>query len=189
MYQPSDYLEAIKTTLGNLIIWKDDQEQEHSFQVEDYAEFGRININRRTLFIELSKAKGTNTYPDGRVYEDMDVAIHAVFPNSVDYAAKQANNCSFDIRDLVVLDVGPKVDRSPRWSWGLDSDSTEKPQNVDRMPSIYATGNKGYEGWCVTFVQRVIYGEPDAEEESRESIYIATNDSVDNPDDYEELNT
>ncbi|MEZ8201684.1 MULTISPECIES: hypothetical protein [Vibrio] len=188
VWLPSEYLEAVKTTLASLVIWKDENGQEQLFNVVDYAEFGRIEIQQRTIFVEVSKAKGTYTYPDGRIYEDLDVAIHAVFPNSVPFSGKQANDCSFGIRDQVVLDLGPKINRMPRWYWGLHEESVEKPENVDRMPSIFANGDNGYEGWCVTFVQKVIYGSPMEEAETRDSIYIATNDNIDNGDNYEELN-
>ena len=188
VFLPSEYTDALKAMLENLLVWKDENEHEQPFKVVDYAEFGRIEIKQRTAFVEVLKAKGTNTYRDGRIYEDLDVTIHAVFPNSVPYSSKHANDCSFGIRDQIVLDVGPKNGRVPRWRWGLHSESVEKPENVDRMPSMFANGDTGYEGWCVTFVQKVIYGSPMKEGEVRDSIYIAINENIDDGDSYEELN-
>lgn len=186
--QPSDYLDAIKTKLESLLAYKDEQGAVVPFFVEAYSEFGKTALSKPSAFIEITKAKGTLTRRDGRIYEVLDVAIHSVFPNSMPNSGVLANNSSFDIREIIILDLGAKDNqRLPHWRWQLHSDTVKRPENVDRMPSMFADGAEGYEAWCVSFTQEVTYGPIKPAEAARESIFIACNDDIDDADKYQEL--
>ncbi len=183
---PSDYLNAMTETLEALLNVKS-----KTFDVYDYGEFGRQEISKPTIVLEYHKAPGNNREPDGRVYEELEVWIHCVIPASMPYADRTASDLSFDIRNKVLADIGstvPNAERYPRWNWGLDSDSVRRPTNIDRQPSLFKDGDKGYSAWAATFLQRVIYGDVDDDEESRDGISFAVNDSVDDPNSYQELN-
>ena len=178
VHQPSDYQDAIKSKLEALLAYKTEAGDIVPFSVVTYSEFGKSTIINPSIFIEVTKAKGTGTKADGRVYEVLDVALHSVFPNSIPFASKLADNSSFDIREIIILDTAPKKDRTAHWRWELAADSVTRPENVDRMPSIFMSGNEGYEGWCVSFVQEVTYGKA-TEDEVRESMFFAFNDNAD----------
>lgn len=180
--RPSDYLDAMKTTIGGLLNGDSD-----CFDVYDYGEFGRKEIKRPTVVLEYYKAPGTNRESDGRVYEDLEVWIHCVFPSSVEHAERKAADLSFEIRSSVLLDQPSVINgesRYPRWNWGLDKESVRRPANIDRQASMFKNGDKGYEAWAVTFIQRVIYGAVDDSEETRDGISYSTNENIDNPDSY-----
>lgn len=184
--KPSDYLDAMKKTIRDLLNADSDL-----FDVYDYGEFGRKEIKRPAVVLEYYEAPGTNRESDGRIYENLEVWIHCVFPSSVDYAERKAADLSFEIRSSIVSDQGSTKDgqqRYPRWNWGLAIDSVRRPSNIVRQASMFKNGDKGYEAWAVTFIQRVIYEEVDDEEEVRDGISYSCNDNIDDPDSYQELN-
>jgi|GEM_PF-5496604 len=187
VHKPSDYLDAMAATFDSLLNAENDK-----FDVYDYGDFGRIDINRPTILLEYYKAPGDNRMPDGRLYEDLEVWVHCVFPASVKQAERQAADLSFEMRSKVICDVpstnDPEKIRYPRWNWGLAPETVNRPSNIDRQPSLFKDGDKGYEAWAVTFIQRVIYGSANDEQEAREGISFSVNDDVDNPDSYKALN-
>lgn len=184
--KPSDYLDAMEATFASLLNAEKDK-----FDVYDYGDFGRIDITRPTILLEYYKAPGDNRMSDGRLYEDLEVWVHCVFPASVKQAERKAADLSFEMRSKVICDVpstnDPEEIRYPRWNWGLAPGTVHRPTNIDRQPSLFKDGDKGYEAWAVTFIQRVIYGSVDDTQETREGISFAVNDDVDNPDSYKEI--
>lgn len=187
--QPSDYEDAIQQKLESLLVFKSDEAGAEfvPFFIEAYAEFGKTAIEKPSVFIDVTKAKGSFTHADGRTYENLEVSLHIVFPNAFPFASKLANNASFDVRDLIVVDNGPKEGRVPNWCWGLANGVVERPVNIDRMPSMFLDGDDGYDSWCVSFVQKVVYGPLAKDEPVRTSIFFALNDDINDKDKYQEL--
>ncbi|EOV3439725.1 hypothetical protein ACOW85_000167 [Vibrio parahaemolyticus] len=180
--KPSDYLVAVSATFHQLLNSEKDR-----FDIYDYGEFGRKDITRPTIVVEYYKAPGINREPDGRLYEDLEMWVHCVYPSSIPKAEQKAADLSFEIRSSVIADVPstrPEKVRVPRWNWGLASDSVRRPTNIDRQASMFKNGDKGYEAWAVTFIQRVIYGDVNDDEDTRDQIAISFNDHVDDPDSY-----
>ncbi|TDF41896.1 hypothetical protein EYS14_03370 [Alteromonadaceae bacterium M269] len=120
-------------------------------------------IDKSTFLIEFERGTGHELNHKGQYGHCYFVAVHVLISNGHKRAALAAMNVCADVERLVHYN-----------SFGIDTDSINKPEDVTSEPSMFSKGEGGYEGWTVSWKQTLYLGETE-EEEPRQGIRWAIN--------------
>lgn len=176
--QPSDVFDAIAATL---------QERIAGITIGNYDEFGGI-VGDAMVLIEFEQASPVPGSNDGRPGDRHRITLHGLVARHRRRAPVEALNLASAIS---------RVARDARYCrWGFSSKAIRAPENVASSPSVFMEGERGYDGWGVSFEQIVYLGDPAPDPEATPlgdpgmpMIVWNANDpddprDIDNPDDY-----
>jgi hypothetical protein len=137
--KPSDLFFAI----GDAILAAD-----IGVQVGNYDDFDGT-VKDATVLIEFERTSPAGRTNDGRKAHLVTVTLHAVVARWRAHSTLEATNLAGVLADLA------KDNR-----WGLPGLQCGVPQDLYTSPSMFQTGQSGYDAWGTTFTQIIGVGSP-----------------------------
>lgn len=169
---PADLFFAIGDTLLELI---------PEITVGNYDEFDKP-VGDATVLIEFERTMPATRGHDGRYAHDLAITLHAVVARWRRWAPLEAVNLATVIERIV---------DDNRWSLPPGQCEPPDPETLHSAPSIFQTGERGYEAWGVHFRQTIYLGESWAEEDpvttAPGGLAYAWQVDIDDPDNYHPL--
>lgn len=137
--KPSDLFFAI----GDAILAAD-----LGVDVGNYDDFSGV-VGDATVLIEIERNGSGNRANDGRAAHDLTISLHGVVARWRAHSPLEAVNLASLLKDLATDN-----------RWGLPGLQCDIPRNVEAVPSMFSTGESGYNAWAATFTQTVYIGQP-----------------------------
>lgn len=116
--------------------------------VGNYDDFSGV-VGDATVLIEIERDGPGPRASDGRTAHDLTISLHGVVARWRKHSTLEATNLASLLKDLATDN-----------RWGLPGVQCDIPRNVEAVPSMFATGESGYNAWAATFVQTVYIGQP-----------------------------
>jgi hypothetical protein len=158
--KPSDfYLKVVEGLKSGLV---------EELDVQRYAKFGTEEVKGVQVYVEFSDFKGTARSPDGRKGKKFEIHAHCVVSRAEEDADLLALDLSSAIHDIV---------ENNHWSL---KQSVDTPQNLSAGEGLSGLGEKGFEGWDVSWHQTIYIGETELIEEVGKAIRFTFNPTDEN---------
>lgn len=147
--------------------------------VGNYDEFDEP-IGDAMVLIEFERTMPAIRGRDGRYAHSFAVTLHAVVGRWRRWAPLEATNLAAIIERI--------ADNN---RWALPPDQVDPPEDMHSSPSIFKSGERGYEAWGVNFRQTIYLGESWAIEDpittAPAGIAYAWQVDIDDPANYQTL--
>ena len=137
--KPSDLFFAI----GDAILAAD-----LGVDVGNYDDFSGV-VGDATVLIEIERDGHGRRASDGRAAHDLTISLHGVVARWRAHSPLEAVNLASLLKDLATDN-----------RWGLPGAQCDIPRNVEAVPSMFSTGESGYNAWAATFTQTIYIGQP-----------------------------
>lgn len=160
MTVPGDFYRAIRDTLESRL--------GRGVQVIDYAVGVPPKLDDGVLLIEVGDSVPAANHADGRECRRYHVEFHCVLGRD------RGNRLTPDLLDFTSAVEGLLSGQC----WGLSSDDVGRPGSVHTYPSLNRSGDDGFEGRAVSFIQSVYVGDALYDDPKVTGVWLA-----ENPDD------